>query len=156
MYFRQRRVIFPKNTCADVSGLDQIDLYWSASCEGLEKPFDIQHGYWSSETLNTFTAPHRCVCVCVAEVCCSAAPGVPLPQWPCMSPLCITQIKGPMTSPSSHSVMQSGNGARSVAKCLCAWPCLCMCVCLPCPFSCVKVIMLPSSARPLSKFSKIC
>lgn len=28
--------------------------------------------------------------------------------------------------------------------------------CLPCLFSCVRVIMLPSSAKPFSKFSTIC
>lgn len=32
----------------------------------------------------------------------------------------------------------------------------CKCVCLPCLFSCVRVIMLPSSAKPFSRFSRIC
>lgn len=68
------------------------------------------------------------------------------------SVLCVCYPLGPMTSLSSHSVMQSGTEARSVAKSLCAWAC----VCLPCLFSCVRVIMLPSSAKPFSKFSRIC
>lgn len=80
--------------------------------------------------LNTFRAEcgSECVYICVAKVCCSPAPGVPVPvpvpQSVCVY-LCVYYPLVPMTSLTSYSVMQSGTGARSVAKCLCAWACVC-------------------------------
>lgn len=122
-------MLFPQNTCADVSGLDQIDLYWSALSEGLERPFDIQRGYWSSDVLNTL---EHCigvfvwfiVCVCVAEVCCSPAPGVPLPQWSYVSLL----PKGPydlILLPQCDAVWEWGQVCSQMFVCVTMSVCVC-------------------------------
>lgn len=50
-------------------------------------------------------------------------------------------------------------GARDLTllpQCDAFWDCGQLTVSLPCLFSCIKVIMQPSSAEPVSRFSRIC
>lgn len=133
-------------TCVDVSGLDRIDQYWSAWCEGPERLI-----------ISTSTEAVMCqTLLCAAVNVCMCGQGM-LELWTrCTSSLsslcvyvCITQW-----DPWPHS-LPPGWCSLGLRPGLCEHMCLHMCF-LPCLFSRVRVNMLPSSAKPFSKFSRIC